>query len=494
MVDPHQDQVPARFRRTPRTDHNVTRIIVIVALAALTGLLIALVGGPYGIASGNWLQSPARMTLPADILYRVSVGLAASGYQPGNSVTFSARQLQQIAIALYERDALGPQRSAQASYRLGIIYAKSGYRDHARAMFEEAMRRDAENTKFYSLLARLYTDKSVEAQSLLKRAGLLDGQARWLATMTWADLYERVGQRDQAEQLRAYWHDQQVEFSGVIGILMGFYALMGLVGGGMLAMLVIAWLSGGQRRVSPWRKPWNLMDVAEALVVLLLLLVCVPMAMTALRGIIGPALSSETTDALLTAVGYLFCGVCTIALIVYRIVYRIGSRRSVWKLLGLKWHRVTAGVGQGIAGFGVVVALLVIALSVLGQFGIERIVPLAPQAPLEMFLKARNPLTFVIYFILVGIFAPIVEEIIFRGFVYPGLRRVMTVPAAALTSALVFAAAHIAVPVGGLLTITLIGIVLAYLYERSESLIAPVITHAMYNSFVLLLLAAYALI
>jgi len=488
MTDPHL--VPAQFKKTPRPDYNVARIVIIVALAALTGLLIALVGGPYDLASGDWLQSPAQVTLPADILYRVSVGLAASGYQFGNSNTFSAHWLQQTAIALYERGALGPQGSAKASSRLGIIYAKSGYRDHARAMFGQAMQCDAENTKLYSLLVRLYTDESVEELSLLERAGLLDEQERWLAAMTRADLYERAGQQDLAEQLRARWQRRQMVFSGVVGVLMAFYAVMGLVGVVTLVMLVITWLAGRQRSTSPWRKPWDLVDVAEVLVVLLLLLVCVSVATAALRGIVGTALSSETVNAILMAVGYLFCGGCTIALI----VYRIGRRRSVWELLGLKRGRVVACVGQGIVGFGVVVALLAIALSVLGQFGIERIVPLAPQAPLDVFLAAHNPATFAIYFVLVGIVAPVVEELIFRGFVYSGLRRIMTVPAAALASALVFAAAHVAVPVGGLLTITLIGVVLAHLYERSGSLIAPMITHAMYNSFVLLLLAAYALI
>lgn len=486
MTDPHL--VPAQFRKTPRPDSNVTRIVIIVALAALTGLLLALGGGPYGLASGDWLQSPAQMTLPADILYRVSVGLAASGYEAGDA--FSAHQLQQTATALYERSALGPQKSAKASCRLGIIYAKSGYRDHARAMFEQAIQRDAENTKLYSLLIRLYVDESVEELSLLKRAGLLDEQERWLATMTRADLYERVGQEDRAEQLRAHWQQRQMVFSGIVGLLMAFYAVMGLVGAVILAMLVITWLAGRQRSTSPWRKPWNLVDVAEALVVLLVLLVCVSVVTAALRGTVGTALSSETTDAILMAVGYLFCGVCTIALI----VYRIGRRRRVWELLGLKWHRVAASVGQGIVGFGVVVALLVIALSVLGQLGIERIVPLAPKAPLEVFLETRNPLTFAIYFLLVGILAPVLEELIFRGFVYGGLRRMMTVPGAALASALIFAAAHVAVPVSSLLAITLIGVVLAYLYERSGSLIAPMVTHAMYNSFVFLLLAAYALI
>ena len=488
MTDPHL--VPAQFRKTPRPDYNVARIVVIVVLAALTGLLIALVGGPYDLASGNWLQSPAQMTLPADILYRVSVGLAASGYEAGAGDAFSAHQLQQTAVALYERGALGPQGTAKASCRLGIIYAKSGHRDHARAMFEQAMQRDGENTKLYSLLIRLYADESVEELSLLKRVGLLDEQERWLATMTRADLYERVGQRDQAEQLRAHWQQRQMVFSGIVGVLMAFYAVMGLVGVVILAMVVITWLAGRQRSTSPWRKPWNLVDIAEVLVVLLLLLVCASMATAGLREVIGPALSSETTDAILMAVGYLFWGGCTIALI----VYRIGRRRRVWELLGLKWHRVAAGVGQGIVGFGVVVALLAIALSVLGQFGIERIVPLAPKAPLDVFLETRNPLTFAIYFLLVGIVAPVVEEVIFRGFVYPGLRRIMTVPAAALISALIFASVHIAVPVGNLLVIVLVGVVLAYLYERSGSLIAPMVTHAMYNSFVFLLLAAYALI
>ncbi len=488
MTDPHL--LPAQLRKTPRPDYNVARIVIIVALAALTGLLIALVGGPYGLASGNWLQSPVQMTLPADILYRLSVGLNASGYQFGTSDTFSAHRLQQTAIALYERGALGPQRSAKASCRLGIIYAKSGYRDHARAMFEQAIQRDAENTKLYSLLARLYTDESVEDLSLLKRVDLLDEQARWLATMTRVDLYEQVGQRAQAEQLRTRWQDRQMVFSGIVGVLMAFYAVMGLVGVVILAMLMIYWLAGRQRSKSPWRKPWNLVDIAEVLVVLLLLLLCASMATAGLREVIGATLSSETTNAILMVVGYLFSGVCTIALI----VYRIGRRRSVWELLGLKWHRVAACVGQGIAGFGVVVALLAIALSVLGQFGIERIVPLAPQAPVAVFLETRSPLTFAIYLLLVGILAPVVEELIFRGFVYAGLRRIMTVPAAALISALIFAAAHVAVPAGGLLAITLIGVVLAYLYERSGSLIAPMITHAMYNSFVLLLLAAYALI
>jgi len=484
-----QPQMPAQFRLTPLRDHNITRIALIIALAVFTGVLIVMMGGPYALTSRRWMQSPIQMTLPADVIYRLSVGLSAAGYEAGDGI-LSADQLEQTAIALYEQAALGPQASAKASYRLGIIYAKSGYQTHAREMFGRAMQRDAENTKLYLLLAGLYADESVEEPSLLKRVNLLDEQEQWLATMTRADLYERVGQRDQADQLRGRWQRQQILFSAIVGGLIAFYALMGVIGAVVLAMLAISWLAGQQRRESSWQMPWNLVDVAEVLVVLLFLLVCMSVATAAFRGIIGPWLSSETSNAILMAVGYAVAGVCTIALI----VYRIGYGRRAWRLLGLQRRQLVACVGQGILGFGVVMALLAIAVSLMGQMGVEQFVPLSLKAPLEVFVEARNPATFAIYFVLVGIVAPFIEEIIFRGFVYPGLRRIMTVPAAALASGLVFAAMHVSAPVGGLITIALIGVVLAYLYERSRSLIAPMITHAMYNSLVLLLLAAYALI
>ena len=45
-------------------------------------------------------------------------------------------------------------------------------------------------------------------------------------------------------------------------------------------------------------------------------------------------------------------------------------------------------------------------------------------------------------FILICVIAPVVEEMIFRGFVYPGLRRRMSVAGAVVASALLFALMH----------------------------------------------------
>ena len=80
--------------------------------------------------------------------------------------------------------------------------------------------------------------------------------------------------------------------------------------------------------------------------------------------------------------------------------------------------------------------------------------------------------------------APPVEELIFRGLVFQGLRRIAGPMLAIVGSAALFALLHppiAVIPVFGL------GIAAAISFEWSGVLWAPIITHAVYNSCVLLL-------
>ncbi len=81
--------------------------------------------------------------------------------------------------------------------------------------------------------------------------------------------------------------------------------------------------------------------------------------------------------------------------------------------------------------------------------------------------------------------APMVEELIFRVFVFNGLTRYMTIPLAAALSGLVFGCAHMqspgtfftfAIPLGGG------GFVLAYVYSITRNYWANVITHGTFNA------------
>jgi membrane protease YdiL (CAAX protease family) len=82
------------------------------------------------------------------------------------------------------------------------------------------------------------------------------------------------------------------------------------------------------------------------------------------------------------------------------------------------------------------------------------------------------------------ILAPIVEEIVFRGLLYASARAVMGPAAAAVLSSAAFGLYHHEVGVG-LLSKVWIGLVLAWLFERSQNLGPPIVGHAMWNLYCL---------
>jgi membrane protease YdiL (CAAX protease family) len=90
----------------------------------------------------------------------------------------------------------------------------------------------------------------------------------------------------------------------------------------------------------------------------------------------------------------------------------------------------------------------------------------------------RNP-QWVLAFFAVVIVAPIAEELFFRGFMYQALRRWRGVLQGVLLSALVFALAHVSLII--MPSIFVLGVILAYLFERRGSLAATIAAHMSYN-------------
>jgi len=78
------------------------------------------------------------------------------------------------------------------------------------------------------------------------------------------------------------------------------------------------------------------------------------------------------------------------------------------------------------------------------------------------------------------IWAPLFEELGFRAALFGGLRRRLPFLPAALLSSALFGLAHAYDPVG-MLTIAWVGVSLAWVYERTRSLWAPILVHALYN-------------
>jgi membrane protease YdiL (CAAX protease family) len=78
--------------------------------------------------------------------------------------------------------------------------------------------------------------------------------------------------------------------------------------------------------------------------------------------------------------------------------------------------------------------------------------------------------------------APLFEEFIFRGLIFGGLRRSFGVWPATLASAAVFAIVH---PPVSIIPVFILGACAALVYERSRSLLAPMLVHAVYNACVI---------
>ena len=83
------------------------------------------------------------------------------------------------------------------------------------------------------------------------------------------------------------------------------------------------------------------------------------------------------------------------------------------------------------------------------------------------------------------ILAPVFEELVFRGVLYSTLRRRWNAPAAMIMSALLFSLAH-GYGAFGLITIFWSGLLWAWAYEKTGSVLPGMVAHALNNSLVCL--------
>ena len=81
------------------------------------------------------------------------------------------------------------------------------------------------------------------------------------------------------------------------------------------------------------------------------------------------------------------------------------------------------------------------------------------------------------------IFIPLVEEGFFRGILYSPYRKKYGSFKAIIITALFFSMSHLGV---GVLPFIIGGVLKGALYEKTESLIAPIVAHSTYNLFTVL--------
>jgi membrane protease YdiL (CAAX protease family) len=102
-------------------------------------------------------------------------------------------------------------------------------------------------------------------------------------------------------------------------------------------------------------------------------------------------------------------------------------------------------------------------------------------------IQSDDPGTFVAVLAVTSVFAPLLEEVVFRGFLLASLTKWLPTPGAVLFSSVLFALAHLAPR--DFVELVVLGMVLGFSYARTRNLLTPMLIHSLWNSGVLVVVA-----
>jgi uncharacterized protein len=146
----------------------------------------------------------------------------------------------------------------------------------------------------------------------------------------------------------------------------------------------------------------------------------------------------------------------------------------------LRWFSVQwtgNWIGWGLGGYFVALPMVLI-VSLLNQKLLQE--QGGGNPILEIIVKSNNGFTIGLLWFLVAVCAPVFEETLFRGFFLTSLTRYIPTWQAIGFSGVLFAIAHL--NLGDLLPLSLLGMVLGFVYLRSRNLLSSILLHSLWNS------------
>ena len=175
-----------------------------------------------------------------------------------------------------------------------------------------------------------------------------------------------------------------------------------------------------------------------------------------------------------------FLDILALFFICYFVVIRYRDRL---RSLGLTLSNSLRCSFQGLAGYVTILPALVL-LFFLVSIVCDRIGYKPPPHPLvSVFLKEER-LSLILYsIILSAIIGPVVEEVFFRGFAYSAIKKRVGIRWAILISSAIFALVHM--NLFSFLPVMWLGIAMAYLFEKTGSLIPSITLHVIHNSILI---------
>ena len=184
-----------------------------------------------------------------------------------------------------------------------------------------------------------------------------------------------------------------------------------------------------------------------------------------------------TQPSLKSIINMTILDILGILIVFYFVIVRYKHKLSS---LGLTLKNFFKNVVYGVAGYVTIVPILVLVLIIIIWLADLFKYQPPPQAVLQIFMEQKKAPALIYMSFFVSVLGPIAEEIFFRGFMYRALKKSMGFVWALVLSSALFALLH--AHLVGFFPILVLGILLAYLYEKTGSLISSVTVHIMHNS------------
>lgn len=366
--------------------------------------------------------------------------------------------------------------------KIGILAAKQGNTEEAINNWQKVSLNSSEsdlNTTASILESLWQEDKQVPANA---ESQLREDFSGWFEYTALEKLYQTSNQTAKLTSLEA--EGQALASKGVVKLfLIAATPFFGVIAGIVLLVLLLIqwWKKGKESPLSPngayvWEVPWDGEVIWQVLIVGFFFASQYILPLLFSLSGLDPTGLGIRGKAFYVLVSYLSMAGAGL-LVLYL------SIRS-FRPLGENWFRFQWRDNWLVWGFGgyLVAFPLVLLVSLInqqlwqGQGGSNPLILLA--------LESRDTVALLIFFVTAAIAAPLFEEIIFRGFLLASLTRYFGTGSAIILSSLVFSIAHLSL--SEVLPLTVLGMILGFVYSRSRNLLAPILLHGLWNSGTLL--------
>lgn len=445
--------------------------------------------------AGDFLQSLISDGAPQDI-YTQSLRSYQEVLQANKSALerlsqdVSGADSQSISKQLQKKQ----NAVSEISMRAGLLQIQTGDIQGAIATWSNVKEVEGESMTSYGLTTQILQGLWSEPTILFPNAetqirNTLDG---WYRQIALAKLYQA---QQRSEELSNLVQQTQTDVNSAIKRLVIVNSIP-LIGGSIGVVLwlglLVQWIFF--RKSSPfytkseseanqtsnqisWQVPWGMETIWEVMVLwfsafCLITQLVLPLIFE-LLGIESRVSEDFTLQALLVLIPYTVSVMPMLPILRFSLAtYRpLPEGWFRFKLTSPQW--LLWGIGGYFAAVPLVLIVSVISQKFLqGQGGGNPLLPILTES--------QNILPKLLLWSTLAIAAPFFEEYLFRGFLLPSLTKFLPVWGAITASGFLFALAHL--NIADIIPLSVLGIVMGFVYWRSKNLLSSMLLHCLWNS------------